>query len=309
MENRNSRIGTATRSLARSVWKFFYFSLLLLALAGCGAPGEPTAPSPPIPAAITDVSVRQSGDGAQLTFSMPRKTIRGERLTEPPAIEILRGTMNAPGSADPKSFHVVATIPGALVSKYLSDDHEQIVDAIPPEQTRTHPGATLAYRVRTRASRKRASPESNVVFVRIFPVPQRIASLEAKVAETVIALSWTPPKQTSAGEPLAVAPEQHIYRGEIDTRTYDAATRDLLRAKWISPPVLLTRTNEGTYNRNSSSARRTSTSCAVQSPPKETNWSPTPPIPLCLPPSTHFRPQLRKTSSPQSRLWKMARPR
>jgi hypothetical protein len=248
MENRNSRIGIATRSLACSIRTILNFSVLLLAMAGCGAPGEPTAPSPPIPAAITDVSVRQSGDGAQLTFSMPGKTIRGERLTEPPAIEILRGTMNAPGAADPKSFHVVATIPGAVIGKYLSDDHVHIVDAIPPEETRTHPGATLAYRVRTRASKKRASPDSNVVFVRMFPVPQRIASLEAKVTEALIALSWAPPTQTSAGTALAVPPEQHIYRGEIDTRTYEAATRDLSLAKWISPSVLLTRTNAGAYN-------------------------------------------------------------
>ena len=107
---------------------------------------------------VTDLSARQFGDGAQLTFTMPGKTIHGDRLTEMPAVEILRGALKPDGSPDPKSFHVVETIPGSLANKYLTDDHLQIVDPIPPEETRAHPGAALAYRVRTRVSKKRASP-------------------------------------------------------------------------------------------------------------------------------------------------------
>jgi len=41
---------------------------------------------------------------SQLTFTLPTKTVAGERLAEAPAIEILRGTVKPDGSPDTKSF-------------------------------------------------------------------------------------------------------------------------------------------------------------------------------------------------------------
>ena len=206
MENRNSR-NPSTRRPFDIIPRASLFSCLVFSLrssVGCGAPGEPIAPSPPIPTAITDLSVRQSGDGAQLTFTLPYENhSRRAVSTEPPAIEVLRGALKSDGSPDPKSFRVVDTIPGSMVSKYLSDDHAQIVDPVSPQDTRAHPGATLAYRVRTRVSKKRASPESNAVTVRIFPVPQRVtSSSQAADHRTAIDLTWTSPAQTSGGDPL-----------------------------------------------------------------------------------------------------------
>jgi hypothetical protein len=223
------------------------FSSCLFFAVGCGAPGEPTAPSPPIPVAVTDLSSRQQGDGAQLTFTMPTKTIRGERLGETPAIEILRGALKPDGTPDGKSFRVVQTIPGSLVGKYVSADRVQIVDPIPPEESRAHPGAVLAYRTRTRVSKKRASADSNITTVRIFPVPQRPVSVQAKVSETAITLTWTVSPKTSGGDPLPAAPEQRIYRGELDPHSYDPATKDLAGAKWITPIALLARADSPTF--------------------------------------------------------------
>jgi hypothetical protein len=248
MEKRNRRISFAAVPARRALLHLSFSYIFLLVAAGCGAPGEPVPPAPPIPAVITDLSARQSGDGAQLTFTMPGKTIHGDRLTEMPAVEILRGALKPDGSPDPKSFRVVETIPGSLVNKYLSDDHLQVVDSIPPEETRAHPGATLAYRVRTRVSKKRASPDSNVVSLSLFPVAQRVASIDLKVSDAAITLRWTAPMKTSGGDPLAGAPEQRIYRGEIDPRTYDAATKDMSRLKWIYPSTLLARTDAAAYD-------------------------------------------------------------
>jgi hypothetical protein len=211
------------------------FALLPLVVGGCGAPGEPTPPSPPVPVVVSDLNARQAGDGVQLTFTLPAKTIKGERLTEPPSVEVLRGALKADGSPDNNSFRVVYTVPGALVGKYLSDDHIQFVDPVAPEETRAHPGATLVYRVRTRASKKRASADSNAVTVRLFPVPQRIASVHAEVTQTAIALHWTPVTQTSGGDPLPAVPEYHVYRGELDPHTYDPSAKDPSHEKWSAP--------------------------------------------------------------------------
>src|ERR1700685_2026405 len=79
-------------------YSFFISCLALLFAAGCGAPGEPTPPAPPVPVAVTDLAAHQAGDGVQLVFSLPAKTITGDRLATPPAVEIVRGTPKADGS-------------------------------------------------------------------------------------------------------------------------------------------------------------------------------------------------------------------
>ncbi len=226
----------------------FRFSLFILLLAaGCGAPGEPTPPTPPVPVAITDLTAQQAGDGVQLTFTMPAKTISGDRLIEPPAIEVLRGALKPDGSPDAKSFRVVSTIPGALVANYGSEDRVQIVVPFTTEEFRANPGDTFVYRVRTRASRKRTSPDSNTVSVHIFPVAERIISLQATVTESAIELNWQAPTRTSAGDPLPALSEYRVYRGELDPASADAAAKDISQARWKSPLALLASSPTSTY--------------------------------------------------------------
>jgi hypothetical protein len=239
MENRNSRRSSTQRYNRPGFSLFAFVFLICVLLDSCGAPGEPTAPSPPVPTAIGDLSARQAGDGVQLTFTMPIKTIRGERLAEPPSVEILRGALRLDGSADAKSFRVVYTIPGALVNTYRAEDHVRFVDPIAPAETRANPGGNFVYRIRTRASKKRASPDSNSVAVRVLPVPERIGSVHAQVTETAIELSWAAPTRTSGGDPLNAIPEYRVYRGVLDPRIQPAATKDIPRDKWVSPPALL----------------------------------------------------------------------
>ena len=226
----------------------FRFSLFILVLAsGCGAPGDPTPPTPPVPVAITDLSAQQECDGVQLTFTMPAKTVSGDRLAEPPAIEVLRGALKPDGSPDAKSFRVVSTIPGALVANYRSEERAQIVVPLTTEELRANPGDTVVYRVRTRASRKRASPDSNSVSVRIFPVPERVPSIQASVTESAIELNWPPPARTSAGDPLPTISEYRVYRGELDPGSADAAAKDISQAKWKSPLALLASSSANVY--------------------------------------------------------------
>lgn len=215
MENRKGSILDSPKHPVQVFPIFhFLFSVFFLA-AGCGAPGDPTPPSPPVPAAITDLTSQQAGDGVQLSFTLPARSISGDKLTLPPAVEILRGVLKPDGSPDSKSFRVVYTIPGALVGDYHSDGRMRFIDPVAPEETKFHPGSTLAYIVRTRASQKRASADSNVVSVRVFPVPEPISSLESRVTESAIELSWPAPTQTSAGDPLPSVDGYRIYRTEV----------------------------------------------------------------------------------------------
>lgn len=239
----------ATQRTALSGLRYgFLLSLLAFLLtAGCGAPGDPVPPTPPVPMAVTDLSAHQLGDGVQLTFTMPSKSVTGDRLPQPPAVEILRGGLRPDGSPDPKSFRTVYTIPGSLLENYLARDQLQFTDPIAPEDIRSHPGAAFAYLVRTRASKKRASADSNVVSVTVYPVPERIPSIEARVTETAIELTWPVPARTSAGEPLASVSGYHTYRGELDPSSADAASKDFSQAKWLSPLALLATSENNSY--------------------------------------------------------------
>ena len=213
--------------------------LILFVLAGCGAPGEPQPPQPPIPAAITDLSAQQSGDGVALIFTPPRNSLSGQNLGEPPAVEILRGSRQADGSPDEKSFRLVYTIPGALLETYEQDGRVRFLDPISPEEIRAHLGEILVYRIRTRVSKKRASLDSNTVTVPIFSVPERISQIEARVTETAVELSWPEPTRTSAGEPAPSISGYRIYRGELDPASAEEAQRDLSKVHWKKPLALL----------------------------------------------------------------------
>ena len=247
MEKRNSRQPEARDRCGPGLSSFeFLFSIFaLLVLGGCGAPGEPTPPSAPIPAAITDLRARQAGDAVLLTFTLPTKSIKGESLLDPPAVEVLRGALKPEGSPDARSFRVVHTVPGAMIERYRSEEHIEILDAVPPE-ARAHPSG-LIYRVRTRVSRRRASGDSNAVIVRMLPVAERITAVQAKVNEAAIELTWAAPTHTSSGAPLSNISDYRVYRGEIDPVSADAASKDFSQAEWKSPLHLLGSAPTNTY--------------------------------------------------------------
>jgi fibronectin type 3 domain-containing protein len=213
------RKGTALHITIRpaQIFAIFYFLFSILLMAdGCGAPGEPVPPAPLVPVAIKDLAAHQAGDGVQLAFTLPTNSVTGDRLSEPPAVEILRGLAKPDGSADVKSFRVVYKIPGALVENYRAADGRIIfIDPIAPEETKAHPGGAVAYAIRTRASQKRASGDSNVVSLRLFPVPAPITSVQARVTESAVELSWTAPSGTAPGEPINKITSYRIYRAEI----------------------------------------------------------------------------------------------
>ena len=197
--------------------------------------------------AVTDLAAHQAGDGVQLSFTLPSKTIAGDRLASPPAVEVVRGTPKPDGSANAKSFRVVYTIPGSLVENYVAEGHVKFIDPVAPTETRVHPGGTLVYVVRTRASQKRASADSNAITVHVYPVPEPIAKLEAHVTEPAIELSWTAPTRTSGGDPLTAFSGYRIYRGELDPASAETEVTDFSKAKWKSPLTLLGPSDENSY--------------------------------------------------------------
>ncbi|HYL84552.1 MAG TPA: hypothetical protein VE263_09975 [Candidatus Angelobacter sp.] len=249
MEIRNSgtvHLRTKAQN-GRSDFGFRISIFVFLIVVGCGAPGEPVPPAPPVPVAVADLSARQSGDGVELLFTLPSKSIRGDKLASYPAIEILRGAVNSNGAPDAKSFRVVYTIPGAMVDNYRVAGRVRFTDPISPEETKAHPGGAVAYVVRTRVSSKRASADSNVVAARVFPVAEIVSAVQTHLTEQAIELRWPAPTRTSAGDALPAVAAYHVYRGEIAAGTSAPTSKELVATKWIALPALLATVNENSY--------------------------------------------------------------
>jgi hypothetical protein len=182
------------------------FAVLLL--LGCAAPGEPMERKPATTSPVKDLAVAQSGDEVILTFTLPKETITRHLLKEPPAIEIFRDFSTSPigpDSAAPPTAQLIVSIPPELVAQYSPQGHFRYADSLGPEDFSRHAGSEAVYFVRTRLSKKRASDDSNLAAVRVYPVPEEITDLQAEVTHSAIVLKWSPPQKTLIGPAPPIA--------------------------------------------------------------------------------------------------------
>jgi len=214
----------------------FVFCVLACALlAACAAPGDPTARHPVVPTAITDLAAHQSGSTVLLTFSLPQKSMDRESLAEPPTIEIYRAALPPGAVPDRKtSWRPVYTIPPERVNSYVKGDRVEFSDPLVPDDLAHPDGTPLSYMVRTRAVKSRASGDSNVSTLRVYPPPEAPQDLHVSVTESAIVLSWREPSNASAPPKTQV---YRVYREETEPPPPDAQYMTSL--KELSPLELL----------------------------------------------------------------------
>jgi hypothetical protein len=223
MEIRNEARGprwSPTPSVRESIFYFLFSIFALVALlAGCGAPGEPVERKPPIPTAVNDLAATQQGDNVILTFTLPKESVEGRELKQPPAIEILRDFQtvppSSPPSASPAAPALLVTIPSAMVDQYDTRGQIRYVDGLKPEDFTGHPGARAVYSVRARTAPKKVSANSNAASLRIEPAADPISDLQAEVTHQGVVLTWTSPQKTAAGSAPPIA-SYRIFRREVE---------------------------------------------------------------------------------------------
>jgi hypothetical protein len=208
--NRPARNRRVHHTIFYSLFCLFCFSLLV----GCAAPGEPMERKPATTAPVKDLAVSQSGDNVILTLTLPKETITHHPLQEPPAIEIFRDFSAAPpgpSSAVPPTAQLIVTIPPELVAQYSPQGRFRYADSLGQEDFPRHTGSVAVYFVRTRLSKKRASDDSNLAAVRVYPMPEEITDLQAEVTHSAIVLKWSPPQKTLVGTATPIA-NYEIFR-------------------------------------------------------------------------------------------------
>jgi hypothetical protein len=220
MEHEKGELASSPASETRALSVFrlvLSFSLLgsIVWLVSCAAPGEPIERKPQVPTAITDLAAQQQGNDVILTFTLPKDTVDHRPLKNTLAIEIYRGfdspASTATGAQEP--LFLILTIPPAMVANYSEKNRIRVINSLDSKDLAPHVGWTASYTVRTRASVKKESADSNHAGVRVYPAADPIADLRAEVAHSGIRLTWTPPQRTIVGPTPSIA-AYHIYRAE-----------------------------------------------------------------------------------------------
>jgi hypothetical protein len=195
----------------------------------------PTPPRPVLPKPVTDLAARQQGSSVILTFTLPKKSDENETLAAQPSVEIFRGE-RAAGAAAKMTTQLIYTVPSALVDTYMKNGMIEFRDPLKPASLH---GQDIVYMVRTRASTKRASADSNIISVRTLPVPPAPAEVHVTaLRETAIELGWEAPRQESASGGIG---GYRVYRGELpaDARVPTGDIADISKLKLSVPLALL----------------------------------------------------------------------
>lgn len=197
----------------------FFFPLLL---AACGVPGEPQPRRPAIPAAVSDLEVRQRGERVELRFTPPQRTTAGRPLEDALTLEVYRWFERANVAPDPArapdQYH--RSVPLTLTHSFpvlaemkFENGRATLSDQFTPEELAEHAGQQAVYVVRT-ALRGRPSARSNLAAVRVWPAPEPPRDLAFEVTQQAIELRWQSTARTTDGSPLAAPAGYRVYRAE-----------------------------------------------------------------------------------------------
>ena len=187
-------------------------------IAGCASPGEPYERRPPTPQAVNDLTVTRSGNDVVLSFTLPNEAMDHRPLAGPLTIGIYRDfepprTAGSVPSQAPANPTLRITIPASMVDRYSDQGRVHYTDALSTEDFAQHTGNVAVYIVRTLASQKKPSANSNTASITIDPAPQAIDDLKADVTSSAIVLVLGRPPSPSMDATPTIA-GYRVYRAE-----------------------------------------------------------------------------------------------
>jgi len=218
------RLLPSSTSQAARVACFSIFCLLFsIFLSSCGVPAPPVPPSPKIPAPPRDLVAEQRGERVLLRWSLPLLNTDGSRIDQPQRTEVFRWFTDNLDSLE-ENFTAQAQaaylIPAQVLDSFVRETKIEFADPLGPEALRVQAGRYAVYAVKALNPKEQAAGFSNLVAVRVYPVPTSIAQLVTEVTEHAIELRWATPERTTSGTALEAIAGYHIFRsstGEPDS--------------------------------------------------------------------------------------------
>ncbi len=235
--------------------------LALLLAAGavaCGKKGDPQAPLPRGPNAVSDLSAEQEGDDAVLTFTFPDRLLTGAPLTDLEAIEVYRvvhppasltGPRRAGSSQGGQTGTGVVALPGAgerraatntrLAEEAFYQAGEKIAtlalseiaertrgaavvyrDPLSPLLAQENKPQPLAYAVISVRRGGQRSPLSNIATLEPDVAPEAPVLLPALPAEGRVCIEWLPAQKDVLGRPVEIGGYE-VYRRILPEEEYE----------------------------------------------------------------------------------------
>ncbi len=184
------------RGLAR-IAGIFFLGILLLSMGGCGYKNAPVPPASVVPQAIEDLRYTVTGQGAQLSWSFPVKTIRGSQLAEISSFDLYRAEIPIEDYCGtcPIPFAEPITVEGG--SSYDGEARRRATY----DTSMLRPGHKYFFKVRSRTSWWADSDDSNVVTFVWFQPAEAPTNLTAAPGDGQVSLSWRPAQLPTGSDP------------------------------------------------------------------------------------------------------------
>jgi hypothetical protein len=231
---------------------------LLIVTGACGKKGDPQAPLPRGPNAVSDLSAEQEGDDAILTFTFPDRLLTGAPLTDLETIEVYRvvhpspsltgprragsgqggqtgtGVVALPGAAERRAAtntrfaeeafyqaaEKIATLPLAEIAERTRGASVVYRDPLSPLFAQEKKAEPLAYAVISVRRGGQRSPLSNIVVLEPDVAPEAPVLLPALPAEGRVCLEWLPSQKDVLGRPVEVG-GYLVYRRVLPEEEYE----------------------------------------------------------------------------------------
>jgi hypothetical protein len=187
-------------------------------LAGCAAEGPPHPPRVQRPVKVEDLKVRQFGERLRLSFTTPRRTTDGRRLTKPIEVRIFRQVIPA-GEHTPIPFVPAkpwVSLAAASLVPFTRGNQIDYEDRLSAVDFGRLIGAAFSFQIITLTrgfrGRVRESDPSNVARIRLLNVSLPVQNLRVTPTPEGPRLSWSRPQQGAAGGELPALAAYRIYR-------------------------------------------------------------------------------------------------
>ncbi len=199
-----------------------------LLCAGCAKIGEPQPPGVEVPEAATDLTAKQISDRVVLTVSTPDRNTSGAAVTSLRSLEVYRlaGNSNAAADALPdedfaRQAAPVFSIPASRFAEYRNGSVFTIEDGLLLPNRSSIYSRSFRYAVLFVNDKNQAAGFSNQAVIAPVAIPAPLVGVSARVAETFIHLTWTPPSENMDGSRPARIAGYKVYRSE-DERQFPA---------------------------------------------------------------------------------------